>query len=590
MGPPSEPDRAERAEHAARTGLAHLARLAHHAGLDRPLSRRGFLGLSAAAILAACSGDGGGDPAGTTAPAPTAGTTSKPPATTATSVPVTSPVTSAPAPPATFARDPFTLGVASGDPLPDGVVLWTRLAPDPLAPGGGVDPVDVEVAWEVARDDGMRDLVLAGTALAGAGAAHSVHVDARGLDPDREYWYRFRAGDYATPPARTRTAPAAGRVPSRPLRVGHVSCQHWTSGFYTAYDDLVAHDVDLVVHCGDYIYERGSSTGVRPDPLPEALDLDGYRARYALYRSDPALRAAHALAPWIVTWDDHEVENNYTGAHPEVDSETPRRRAFLARRAAAYQAWWEHMPVRIAAPSGPDLRIHRSVRWGGLATFHVLDTRQYRSDQVCADADIGPRCDAAFTPDFTVLGAEQEAWIAGALGGGSDGGGSGGARWDVVVQQVVLHQWRFAEGNAVWNLDAWDGYPLARDRFLAALAASAAPGRIVLTGDVHSSWVGDVVADFDDPAAEVLGTEIVAPGVSSTAPDILSTVLPVVLANSPHVAWGETTRRGWVYHEIGTGGWRSDVRLVDDASVEGSAVRTASSWHVEPRRAAVQPA
>jgi alkaline phosphatase D len=511
------------------------------------LSRRGFLAASAVGVLAACTGDDGG----------------------------AAPITSAPAPRVSLSSDPFALGVASGDPLADGVVLWTRLAPAPLEPGGGMPADDVEVAWEIGTDEDLRTLASAGTAIAGADLAHTVHVDARGLEPDREYWYRFRVGDYESRIARTRTAPETGRTPGA-LRVGHVSCARYDSAYFIAYDDMAARNVDLVIHCGDYIYEQPSSSPVRDDPLPEAIDLDGYRAHYALYRSDPALRAAHEVAPWIVTFDDHEVENNYTGTSGEPDSDTPTREAFVRRRADAYRAWWEHMPVRFDPPTGPDLVVYRSLQWGDLARFHVLDTRQYRSDQVCATGseDIGPRCDAVNAPDFTVLGDRQEEWLAGAVTGD-------GPAWDVVVQQVLVSQWRFAPGNAVWNLDQWDGYPAARDRFLATLRDTSAANTVVLTGDVHSSWVGTLALDFDDPAAEVVGTEFVAPGVGSEAPDILAQAMPAIRDNSPFIRYGEVERRGWVQHEITADTWSTEFRLVDDATVAGSPVQTASAWVVE---------
>lgn len=501
-------------------------------------------------MLAACRSGNGGEGAGPTTTARAAGPTLRA---------------------ADLPGDPFTLGVASGDPLDDAVVLWTRLAPEPFAAGGGMPSGDLEVAWELVDDE--RDRVLdSGTALAAADLGHSVHVDVRGLEPDRPYRYRFMVGDFETPVARTRTAPAPGSGDR--LRLGHVSCQMFDQGYYTAYADLAADDdLDLVVHCGDYIYENPSGGQVRDDSLPVATTIDDYRARYALYRSDADLRAAHALCPWIVTWDDHEVEDNYHGSTPKETSTTPDPEEFAARRAAAYRAWWEHMPVRFDSPDGPDLRIHRSLGWGRLAELVVLDTRQYRSDQVCAEgpADIGPRCDAAADPDFTMLGAEQERWLDERLE-------EVDAAWTALVQGVAVMQWRFAPGNAAWNLDAWDGYPAARDRFLASLRSSGAPHPVVLTGDVHSSWVGALAEDFDDASARPFGTEHIAPGVTSPAPQILRDVLGAVLDHSPHVRWGEADHRGWVRHDVTPDEWRSEYRLVDDVTVEGSAVTTATRW------------
>ncbi len=521
-------------------------------GLAARISRRRFLGAAAAtAFLAACSSGGsdGGE---------------------------------ALAPPPSLSSDPFTLGVASGDPTDDGVVLWTRLAPDPLA-GGGMPDEDVDVVWELGTDEDLKQTVAQGVASAIPELGHSVHVDASGLDADRPYWYRFRVGDFETPVARTRTMPAASASPGR-MRMGQVSCQRFDPVFFVAYRDLAAtEDLDLVVHCGDYIYEKSSvaddasGTSVRDDPLPEAIDLVGYRNRYALTKSDEHLLAAHAIAPWLVTWDDHEVENNYTSDSPEIGSETPGREEFLARRAAAYQAWWEHTPVRLDAPSGPDLRIYRPASFGDLARFLVLDTRQYRSPQVCGDTeaglDVGPRCPESFEPEFTALGDEQEGWVADQLAG-SD------AIWNVIVQQVVMQQWRFAPGNTIWNLDQWDGYPAARDRFFETLRASGASNPVVLSGDVHSSWVGSLAADFDDPASEILATEFVATAISSEPSGALTAVTDVVLDNSPHIAWAETTKRGWMLHDVTRDAWRTNVRLVFDPTMEDSQVETESSWVV----------
>ncbi len=294
-----------------------------------------------------------------------------------------------PTQPAKLLKDPFTLGVASGDPLPDGVVLWTRLAPDPLA-GGGMGSAPVDVEWLVARDDGMKDVVRSGTSSAIAELAHSVHVEVAGLDPDRVYWYRFRAGGVESPIGRTRTTPVAGASPSA-LRFAFASCQNYVQGYYTAHANLAREELDAVFFLGDYIYE-GTARG---DLVREytkrgwSYSLADYRDRYAQHRTDKDLQAAHAAFPWIVTWDDHEVENNYAGG---IDKGDPRNKAALAERAAGYQAFYEHMPVRPPRPQGPDLKLYRSVSYGGLATFYVLDTRQYRSPEValCQEIDQTP--------------------------------------------------------------------------------------------------------------------------------------------------------------------------------------------------------
>ncbi len=279
---------------------------------------------------------------------------------------------------ASFASDPFAVGVASGDPTPRGVVLWTRLAPEPLEPGGGMAPENVEVRWELAADDAMKQVVRRGTATATPQLGHSVHVEVDGLDPDRPYWYRFRAGDAESPVARTRTTPSPGAQPDE-LRFAFASCQHFESGLYTAYEHMAKDDLDLVIHLGDYIYEGPGRDGqVRKHVGGEIRSLEDYRIRHAQYKTDPHLRAMHALCPWVVTWDDHEFDNNCAGPISEEKGVDPV--AFLERRANAYQAYYEMMPLRRRSlPRGPHMQLYRTVSFGRLAAFQVLDARPGRA-------------------------------------------------------------------------------------------------------------------------------------------------------------------------------------------------------------------
>ncbi|MEA3217376.1 MAG: alkaline phosphatase, partial [Acidimicrobiia bacterium] len=377
------------------------------------LSRRRFL-LSCAALLAGCR-----RASRTTSPPQTAssaatstaatGIAKGPPLSTGESgSPAVSPHDVPPDP--GLGRDPFRLGVASGDPLVDRVVLWTRLAPDAdFDAVGGMPDQPVPLLWEMTDDRGdFQQLVATGIAVAEPGAAHSVHVDVPGLPAERWFRYRFRIGPWTSAVGRTRTAPAANAdAPALTLAVG--SCQNWQSGYYTAYPYLVADQPDLVVWCGDYIYEGGAGgEGPRRHDGPAAVTLDEYRNRYALYRSDPALQGAHAACPWVVTWDDHEVVDNYAAA---VDSAGRGGDDFQSRRAAAYRAWWEHMPVRLPAPRGPDLAVHREVRWGKLATLLILDGRQHRTPQPCGGG-LADLCQGRDAEDATMLGADQEAWVA----------------------------------------------------------------------------------------------------------------------------------------------------------------------------------
>ena len=500
-------------------------------------TRREFLGLTAAVALGvgACRDGGESEDVG--------------PVTT----PSTEPPTSTEAP---VGPNPFTLGVASGDPDATSVVLWTHVDRPGDAP--------VELAVELSRDRSFGDIDVTGTATADPAAAMTARLVVRDLDPDSVYWYRFVLDGHRTPPARTRTAPAEGDVPAEPLRLGHLSCMRYSSGYWTALDDVAATAPDLVVHCGDYIYESDRGD-VRPVDEPAATTLDGYRAVWRRYRSDPSLQAAHAVAPWLIVWDDHEVEDNYHGV---AAGDRPADQELLDRRTAAYRAWWEFTPTRLAPPEGPALRIHRTVDWGGLARFVLLDTRQYRDDQPCGD-DLGPRCDE--TASVTMLGAEQEAWVA-------EEAVRHQATWTSVVQQVVLHQWKFLPGNRLWNLDQWDGYTGARAQLLDVLGRASNP--VVLTGDVHSSWVSDLRTDFDDDGSDAVGVEFVAPGVSSKVPTQLRAAGSFVELASPHIAWSETSRRGWVLHTVSLEEWTAEYRLVEDAERPGTEIVSESTWTV----------
>jgi alkaline phosphatase D len=288
-----------------------------------------------------------------------------------------------------FAGDPFTLGIASGYPEPGAAVLWTRLAPEPLVPGGGMPAAPVAVDWEVGSDEALRTIVRRGTAYATPDWAHSVHVEVTGLEPARDYWYRFTSGGARSAIGRTRTAPAPGTMPPR-LTLGVASCQHYEQGHYAAYRAVAADALDAVVHVGDYIYEGRGTRGVRTHDAPECHTLEDYRQRYAIYKSDPLLKAAHAASPWLLVSDDHEVANDYAAEHSSQD-DPPE--LFLARRAAAYQAYYEHLPLpRRLVPFAGRQRLHTSRAFGELANVLLLDGRQYRSPQACAPGPLVEPC------------------------------------------------------------------------------------------------------------------------------------------------------------------------------------------------------
>lgn len=471
-----------------------------------------------------------------------------------------------------FSKSPFQLGVASGDPTPDGIVLWTRLAPEPLH-GGGMPPENVEVSWQIARDESMRQIVRSGKAVASPRLAHSVHVEVDGLEPDRWYWYRFQVGNETSPVGGTRTAPPAEAIPPV-LRFAFASCQHYESGFYTAYEHMAREDLDLIIHLGDYIYEGPGRDGrVRRHVGPELTTLDDYRNRHAQYKTDPHLQAAHAGCPWLVTWDDHEFDNNYAAAiseEPDVDPE-----AFLQRRAAAYQAYYEHMPLRKSSmPRGPDLQLYRRVPFGRLAEFSVLDTRQYRTDQPHGDG-LNPLGDEALDPEATILGDKQERWLKGTLQDSP-------ARWNVLAQQVMMARVDRVPGEKIaYHMDQWPGYETARKDLMRFFHEQGTANPVVLTGDIHTNWVNDLKIDFDEPGSSTVATEFVGTSISSggdgspTRDDTAG-----VLADNPFVKF-YNAERGYVRCEVTPEEWRSDYRVVEYITRRGAPRITRASFVVE---------
>jgi alkaline phosphatase D len=480
----------------------------------------------------------------------------------------------------------FSLGVASGDPTSRSVVLWTRLAPDPLN-GGGLGPEDVTVDWEVFQDEGLTRRLRRGRVRARAADGHAVHVTVGRLAPDRWYWYRFRALGEESRVGRTRTMPRAGALAGR-LRFALCSCQDYQNGYYAAYRDIAEQDLDLVVHVGDYIYEyAGNPAGVRQHTGGETRTLLDYRNRYALYRLDPQLQEAHARYPFLVTWDDHEVQNNYAGdqsENPEIG-----RDEFRTRRLQAYQAYYEHLPLRRAArPRGDGLTLYRQLDFGRLASFFMLDGRQFRTPQPCGAGLVVPECPDVFDPDATFLGNKQERWLYRGLRRSR-------ARWNVLAQQVMMLRGDLGEalGSAepVYNPDAWDGYQAQRQRILDFLASQRVANPIVLTGDIHSAWVADLKRNFLDPASPTVATEFVCTSIASA---FLDEFIPLIEANlgpqsrNPHILFFEGRHRGYTLCEVTPERWRADFRIVERLTDPASAVRTAATWAVDAGVAGAQ--
>ena len=480
-----------------------------------------------------------------------------------------------------FSDNPFQLGVASGDPKSDGVVIWTRLAPKPLE-GGGAPAEPIEVSWQVADDEQMTKVVQKGTVVAVPDWAHSVHVEVEGLQPDRWYWYQFRAGDEVSPKGRTRTMPPADKAADR-LRFAFASCQHFETGLFTAYEHMLKENLDLVIHLGDYIYEKaGRDNLVRRHVGPKLNSLADYRNRYAQYKSDAALQAAHQAAPWIVTWDDHEVENNYAGFTPEDARATAEQ--FRAQRACAYKAYYEHMPLRRSSlPNGPDMPLYRRISFGRLADFYVLDTRQYRTDQPCGDG-VKPPCPAVDDPQATILGEAQRKWLL-------DGLAASASNWNVLAQQVMVARVDLTLGDAVgYSMDKWTGYEADRRRLLKHLHDRKISNPVVLTGDIHNNWANELIADFDKLESAVVGAEFVGTSISSGGDGYREPPnLSARLAENPFVKFFNN-ERGYVVCEVTPKQWRTDYRTIEYVTRPGAPLNTRATYVLEDGKSTLNKA
>ena len=466
----------------------------------------------------------------------------------------------------------FELGVASGQPRRDGMVLWTRLT--------GADlPERTSVRWEVASDERFQRVVASGDEIAEAAWAHSVHAEPSGLEPGRSYWYRFRALGQQSGVGRTRTAPAPDAAAS--LRFVITSCQRYDVGHYAAWRHVVAENPDLVMFLGDYIYETGS----RPDAIRrheggEAKTLEQYRARYATYKSDPLLQAAHAAAPWLLIWDDHEVANDYANMRGEDLTQD-----FAARRGAAYRAYWEHMPFpNSARPVGPDMRIVSRLDWGTLARIHLVDDRQYRDLQACPKPGRGGSntvaladCPGLVDPKRSLLGFEQERWLA--------DGWDRARPWNLLAQQSLMARFAWkepAQGGGVYWTDAWDGYASSRNRLLGVVAEKKVPGVVVLGGDVHSNYVADLKADYDDPKSKVVASEFC--GTSITSLSLAQSRVDAARPFNPHIHFGRSDQRGYMSFELDAKQMSVRLQTVDRPLDPASGITTTARFMVDPAR------
>lgn len=492
-----------------------------------------------------------------------------------------------------FADHPFSLGIASGDPAPDGFVIWTRLAPRPTEPHGGMPPQPVVVQWEVAGEETFALPLARGEALASPELAHSVHAEVAGLAPDRLYFYRFHVGGETSPIGRSRTLPLPHARLDR-LRFAVAGCQHYEHGYYTAWRGIAEEPVDFVFHYGDYIYETNEKGDneitylgntyprARRHSTPEPYSLDDYRLRHAQYKSDRDLQAAHAAHPFWMSIDDHDVDNDWAG---QWDQDGTPPQAFLLRRASAFQAYYEHMPLRLASlPDGPRMQMYRSARYGDLVNAFVLDTRQYRTDQVYGDrmVPLGPDCSA---PQSAMMGAAQEAWL-------YDGLARSDTRWNLIAHQVMLMNlvYRDTPGGAkVYNMDQWSGYLANRRRLLSAIETHGAGRTVTVSGDAHRHYAGDLVQDEGDGkvVASEFQTTSISSGDDGQGDDDFRAVQ--ARADNPHLK-ATVDRRGYLLCDVDRAAWHADLKIVDRVSTPGGKLSTYARLVLEHGKPGLQRA
>lgn len=484
--------------------------------------------------------------------------------------------------------NPFSLGVAAGAPAPDGFVLWTRLAPEPLAEDGGISGPSRAIGYEIATDDSMHHIVQRGTALAESEWGYSVHKTIKGLKPGRPYWYRFTAGSASSAIGRAQTLPPHG---TDKLRFAYFSCSHYEYGYFSAYRHAAYENPDFGIFLGDYIYEYAEK---HPDKHPtvrthsggkECETLAEYRARYTQYRLDPNLQFLHQMVPALLTWDDHEVQNDYADKWGE-DFQDPV--AFLKRRAAAYKAYYEFMPLKpvFSQPHGPNMRLYDRYDFGDLMRLDLIDGRQYRSREACYDHQkaIGQRggghvetrdsCPELFEAGRSMIGLKQEKWL-------FDGLASSKARWNVVGNDVTMARLRQRnkQGELGWYTDGWDGYPASRARLMQHVADSKPSNFVAITGDIHSYWANDLKTDFDDPKAPTIGSELI--GTSVTSYGVPYEVFAQILPDNPHIKFFESRKRGYVSVDLDRDRMTAKFQTVSDVTDPAATLSTLKTFVVE---------
>ncbi len=480
-----------------------------------------------------------------------------------------------------FVDYPFRLGVSSGCPTATSVVLWTRLCADPLH-GGGIEDQRIKLNWEVADDERFAVVRQRGEWYTSSDLAHSAHVEVSGLAPNRPYWYRFFVGDAVSPTGRTRTLPSA-QEPASSARFATASCQHFEQGYFHAYRGLIADEPQFLVFLGDSIYE--SSWGddpVRSHAGGVTRSLDAYRNRHAQYRCDPDLAAAHASFPWIVTVDDHEVENDWAGdLSQHLDPQ------FALRKAAGLQAFFEHMPLPLRVlGKGAALELHKSWDIGRLARINLLDTRQFRDPQPCPRPGISGAntvsdedCPARNGEGRTLLGARQQRWLESQLARSP-------AAWNVLAQPTLFSPLRQPrDGVTNHYTETWDGYPRARQQVIDTIVRQRVKNPLILGGDVHCTYAMDVREQPENDSSRTIATEFT--GTSVTSEGFPQTTVDRFLAANPHARFANSEDHGYLLFDLSEA--RAAVRLRTVASVKerDASLSTRASFVVEAGRPGV---
>ncbi|NEA37350.1 alkaline phosphatase D family protein [Streptomyces sp. SID13031] len=486
----------------------------------------------------------------------------------------------------------FAHGIASGDPLPDGILLWTRVTPTADSMPGSANGPIVVVRWQMATDATFGTIAAAGAVTTGPNRDHTVKIDVSGLQPATDYWYRFLLSDDAvSPTGRTRTAPARSAQLDH-LRLGVVSCSNWEAGYFSSYRHLAQRgDIDLIVHLGDYLYEYRSGEfanrgrPVRPcQPANELLTLADYRIRHAQYKTDPDAQALHAALPWVVVWDDHEVSNDaWSGGAQNHDPATEG--PWAARAAAAHQAYTEWMPVRFGANG----QIYRRLQFGNLAELSMLDLRTYRSKQAAGTA--------VDDPDRTITGDGQMSWLKQGLAAST-------TRWRLIGNPVMISRLDFGalpawllgplakllgipSNGLVLSPDQWDGYNADRNELVDFMQSNSIGNVVFLTGDIHTSWANELTTK--STVLSPTAVEFVVPSVTSDNLDDFLDVAPgtispyaadLLRASNWHVKWAELDRHGFAVFDIRPQRCQMDWYFVSDRKDRNATTRRAASWQV----------